>query len=79
MPLIDGTKSSLRDADLIEAYSLLHYNALRTSKWKYIHWESGHLELYDLSYDPYELVNLAPYYPDVVQDLQSQLDRMVKL
>jgi arylsulfatase A-like enzyme len=76
MPLIEGTARGWRDTALIEARSDLHYDAVRTATWKYVHWESGHLELYDLSADPYEMRNLAPWYPDVVAELQTRLDRL---
>ncbi|MCA1727493.1 MAG: sulfatase-like hydrolase/transferase [Actinobacteria bacterium] len=76
LPLISGSVSSLRDSVLIEARSRLRYDAVRTEQWKYIRWESGSLELYDLSSDPYEMVNLAPYYPEIVAEMQQKLDRL---
>jgi N-acetylglucosamine-6-sulfatase len=37
------------------------YKAVRTERWKYIHWTQHHgmAEMYDLETDPYELQNLA--------------------
>jgi arylsulfatase A-like enzyme len=34
------------------------WNAIRTTRWKYVEWETGDRELYDLVTDPYELTNL---------------------
>jgi len=35
----------------------LGWNAIRTSRWKYVEWANGDRELYDLMVDPYELTN----------------------
>jgi arylsulfatase A-like enzyme len=35
----------------------LGWNAIRTSRWKYVEWANGDRELYDLMVDPYELIN----------------------
>jgi N-acetylglucosamine-6-sulfatase len=34
------------------------WNAIRTSRWKYVEWETGERELYDLQTDPFEMTNL---------------------
>ena len=36
----------------------LGWNAIRTSRWKYVEWGTGERELYDLQADPYEMINL---------------------
>jgi N-acetylglucosamine-6-sulfatase len=35
----------------------LGWNAIRTSRWKYVEWANGDRELYDLNADPFELTN----------------------
>src|SRR5918999_672880 len=68
LPLLTGSAPSWRTAILIEgrAYTAdpeipvdLNYNAIRTSTRKYVEYEGGFSELYDLSpgADPYELTN----------------------
>jgi N-acetylglucosamine-6-sulfatase len=68
LPVLTGSATTWRTAILIEgrAYSAdpeipvdLNYNAIRTSTRKYIEYEGGFRELYDLSpvADPYELRN----------------------
>ena len=34
------------------------WNAIRTTRWKYVEWETGERELYDLQTDPFEMTNL---------------------
>ena len=52
--------------------------AIRTGSWRYIRWENGHLELYDLRSDPWELVNVAVDEPAIVMDLEARLDRLIE-
>jgi arylsulfatase A-like enzyme len=72
LPLLAGKRAGWRKSFMMEywaenAYPWLvgmTYKAVRTDRYKYIHWInrglSGELdELYDLERDPYELANLA--------------------
>lgn len=42
----------------------LYYSGLRLADWKYIEYDNGERELYDLANDPYELENLYGSVPD---------------
>jgi N-acetylglucosamine-6-sulfatase len=44
--------------DAAEAYPGMGWNAVRTAHWKYVEWDDGERELYDLAVDPWELTNL---------------------
>jgi arylsulfatase A-like enzyme len=79
IPLIDETATGWRSAALIEARSAIHYDAVRTERFKYIRWVSGAVELYDLEADPYELTNIAAYNPGLVAELQKTLDSLKRL
>ncbi|XP_053151892.1 arylsulfatase K isoform X2 [Hemicordylus capensis] len=49
---------------------------LRTDKWKYITYSDGHSispQLFDLSADPDELINIATRFPEITHSLNKQL------
>ncbi len=46
---------------------------LTTTRWKLMHEPEGIDHLYDLTEDPYELVNVAAEHPDILADLKHQL------
>jgi arylsulfatase A-like enzyme len=50
--------------------------AIRTERWKYVEYENGDRELYDLAADPYEMTNVAtsPSAAAVLPDLRRRLD-----
>lgn len=87
LPLLKGDRSGWRNDFLIEYYSdkvfprmaSLGYRAVRTSRWKYIHYQeqNGMDELYDLSADPYELRNVIhdPAAKNGLNDSKSVLTR----
>ncbi len=51
---------------------------MRTDRHKYVEFEDGALELYDLQVDPYELTNVAgaPAYANVTATLRATLAAM---
>ena len=54
------------------------YSGYRTHEWKYIEYDSGERELYDLINDPYEMNNLidTPAYDQIILSLQLQLQEL---
>ena len=58
---------------------------VRTERWKYIRYPHGdggpdrhQAELYDIAADPHESRNLIGAKPEVVKELQAELDRLLK-
>jgi N-acetylglucosamine-6-sulfatase len=87
VPLLLGDTADWRESLLIEFYTYenpfpwlldMDYRALRTDRYKYIHWmhypDEG--ELYDLVEDPFETRNLIgnPQVADVVRDMRARLE-----
>jgi arylsulfatase A-like enzyme len=58
------------------------YRAVRTERWKYIHYGEleGMDELYDLKADPYEMKNLIkePGAQDALKEMKAELALSVK-
>src|SRR4029079_10263741 len=54
------------------------YAAVRTSRWKFVRYWDGQVELYDLRHDPYEHDNLPadPAYDEVQQALAARLEKL---
>lgn len=86
VPLLDGSATEWRESALIEHWRLTEgfgsiipdFFGVRTAKWKYIEYDTGEKELYDLENDPYELDNLAGdnQYESIMHDMAAQLDAL---
>jgi N-acetylglucosamine-6-sulfatase len=57
----------------------VHFVGLRADQWKYVRYEDGEQELYDLGQDPYELDNLAvrPDQAARLAELSARTTRLV--
>jgi len=87
MPLLRKEETTWRDAFLFEHFQELDteeegltsaiptFHGVRTPDWKYVEYESGEKELYDLVNDPFEMENLIydSSNADIVSSLQMQL------
>lgn len=88
LPLLRGEKKTIRSSALIEYYShenpfpwtaQLDYRVVVTEQYKYIKWlRFDQAELYDLSKDPYEQINLIhdPGYDRVREQLHGELKEL---
>jgi arylsulfatase A-like enzyme len=88
--LVGGDKETLawRTAILLEAFAneeseegpqanLPDYQAVRTETHKYIEYDNGERELYNLQTDPYELDNLyESVNPSLIEGLKTTLDAL---
>lgn len=92
LPLLSNPSETWREEVLIEHWQdtenieegglvvqIPGFEAIRTSTWKFVRYETGELELYDLLNDPYEMNNLAsvPEYNSVVENLGKKLDDLI--
>jgi arylsulfatase A-like enzyme len=53
------------------------WDALRTPRWRFIRWQTGRRELYDLAADPWELDNLVRKEAPLARMLEARLDELV--
>jgi arylsulfatase A-like enzyme len=53
---------------------------LRSDQWKFLRYDNGEQELYDLAADPYELENLAarPEQAELIARLAARLDELLR-
>lgn len=87
VPLLVGQDAEWRESIMVEFYTYenpmpwltdMDYRAVRTDRYKYIHWVKHEDELYDLVSDPYETTNLirSPELSGVVDELRTELGRL---
>jgi arylsulfatase A-like enzyme len=86
-----SSEASWREDFIIEAFGYLEWGfetdgiwqGVRSERWKYVRWNDGEVELYDLQNDPFELENIAPARPDEVRRQEGRrldlLGRMLYL
>ncbi len=91
LPLFAGRRADWRRSFLCEYFSEnampwligMSYKAVRTRRYKYIHWvnkpSAGTDELYDLENDPYEIKNIAASraYADIRARMRRELAKLV--
>jgi N-acetylglucosamine-6-sulfatase len=79
-PLLRGEDPAWRSEVLLEAAgggSPPSYTAVRTETHKYVEYQTGSRELYDLEADPYEMENVYETADSsLVQDLRAKLDAL---
>ena len=81
VPLLSGEDpSSWRSSVLLEGFAgegARVYGAVRMETQKYVEYDNGETELYDLEADPYELESLHESAdPSLVEDLKAKLDAL---
>jgi len=52
--------------------------ALRTPGWRYIRWDSGTRELYDVAADPWEMTNLVDEDQARADEMDARLDELIE-
>ena len=86
LPLLKDVNAAWRDDLLIEHWrteegvgsKIPDFYSVRTSEWKYVEYDTGETELYDLKNDPYELNNVTnlPENASVKAELKKRLDEL---
>ena len=90
VPLLENPSSAWRKEILIEHWPTVdgteegigsiipQFFGIRTSEWKYVEYETGETELYNLKSDPYELDNIArdDKYSLIVAELKQTLTEL---
>lgn len=88
LPLLKDVNAIWRDHILLEHWpteaglgsKIPEFYAVRTMEWKYVEYETGDKELFDLAADPYELNNLAGKraYREIEAQLAQRLAELKK-
>jgi arylsulfatase A-like enzyme len=87
LPLLTNPTTPWRDHFLFEHFqeaaspdeglttAIPTFYGVRTEDWKYVEYDTGERELYDLKADPYELHNLAgqPGHDEIIASLRARL------
>jgi arylsulfatase A-like enzyme len=87
VPLLGGEDTPRRTSILLEAFTneeaageqanLPNYQAVRTETHKYVEYDNGEAELYDLEADPYELNNIYESAdPALLEDMKARLEAL---
>jgi N-acetylglucosamine-6-sulfatase len=78
VPLLGGADLPWRTSVLLERLPTQNgYRAVRTGTHKYVEYNNGEKELYDLVSDPYELDNIYESAdPSLLEDLKAKLDAL---
>ena len=76
-PLLRGDDPPWRSAVLLEKLGKRAFEGVRTETHKYVEYDNGKKELYDLQADPYELESLHDSgTPSLLEDLKAKLDAL---
>ena len=76
-PLLRGEDPPWRSVLLLEKFGGGDYKGVRTETHKYVEYDNGKKELYDLESDPYELESLHESAdPSLLEDLKEKLDAL---
>ena len=76
-PLLRGGDPPWRSVVLLEKFDGGEYKGIRTETHKYVEYDNGKKELYDLEADPYELESLHESAdPSLLGDLKAKLDAL---
>ena len=86
MPLLSGATDEHRTEilELMPAppansdWEYRGWEGIRSGPWRYVRWDSGLRELYDLSTDPGEIDNVQREQPEVVAQLDARLDILLE-
>jgi len=91
VPLLKNPSADWRNEFLIEHFQDLTnsdeggsvtliptFYGIRSTNWKYVEYDTGEIELYNLKADPYEMNNLSSdtAYSNIVSELHSEIEKL---